>query len=102
VPKSAPADIVRIALDGIEAGLLEIVVDDWSAHVKASLSADPALFLPAGSSGVLSGSEGTGSDRCPIRPGPFMTSSTLSTGRPDDEPTEPEPRPAIFHARCGR
>jgi NAD(P)-dependent dehydrogenase (short-subunit alcohol dehydrogenase family) len=46
LPKSAPADIVRIALDGIEAGLIEIVADDWSAHVKASLSADPALFYP--------------------------------------------------------
>jgi NAD(P)-dependent dehydrogenase (short-subunit alcohol dehydrogenase family) len=46
LPKSAPADIVRIALDGIEAGLIEIVADDWSAHVKASLSSDPALFYP--------------------------------------------------------
>jgi NAD(P)-dependent dehydrogenase (short-subunit alcohol dehydrogenase family) len=46
LPKSAPADIVRIALDGIEAGLIEIVADDWSAQVKASLSADPALFYP--------------------------------------------------------
>jgi NAD(P)-dependent dehydrogenase (short-subunit alcohol dehydrogenase family) len=46
LPKSAPADIVRIALDGIEAGLIEIVADDWSAHVKASLSADLALFYP--------------------------------------------------------
>lgn len=46
LPKSAPADIVRIALDGVEAGLIEIVADDWSAHVKAPLSADPALFYP--------------------------------------------------------
>ena len=46
IPKAAPADIVRTALDGIEAGLIEIVADDWSAHVKASLSADPALFYP--------------------------------------------------------
>jgi NAD(P)-dependent dehydrogenase (short-subunit alcohol dehydrogenase family) len=46
IPKAAPADIVRTALDGIEAGLIEIVADDWSAHVKASLAADPALFYP--------------------------------------------------------
>lgn len=46
MPKAAPADIVRIVLDGVEAGLIEIVADDWSAHVKASLSADPALFYP--------------------------------------------------------
>jgi len=37
---------VRIALDGNEAALIEIVADDWSAHVKAFLSADPALFYP--------------------------------------------------------
>jgi NAD(P)-dependent dehydrogenase (short-subunit alcohol dehydrogenase family) len=46
IPKAHPADIVRIALDGIEAGLIEIVADEWSAQVKASLSADPALFYP--------------------------------------------------------
>jgi hypothetical protein len=46
IPKSAPADIVRTALDGIEAGQIEIVADEWSAHVKASLAADPALFYP--------------------------------------------------------
>jgi NAD(P)-dependent dehydrogenase (short-subunit alcohol dehydrogenase family) len=39
-----PADVARAALDGIEAGELEVVVDEWSAKVKASLSADPSLF----------------------------------------------------------
>jgi NAD(P)-dependent dehydrogenase (short-subunit alcohol dehydrogenase family) len=39
-----PADVVRAALDGVEAGRIEVVVDDWSAQVKASLAADPSLF----------------------------------------------------------
>jgi NAD(P)-dependent dehydrogenase (short-subunit alcohol dehydrogenase family) len=42
--KVDPADVVRTALDGIEAGKIEVVVDEWSAHVKASLAADPSLF----------------------------------------------------------
>ncbi len=42
--KMAPALVVKAALDGVEAGRLEVIADDWSAHVKASLSADPALF----------------------------------------------------------
>ncbi|WP_329132217.1 SDR family oxidoreductase [Streptomyces sp. NBC_01476] len=42
--KEDPADVVRAALDGVEKGQLEVVADEWSAHVKASLSADPALF----------------------------------------------------------
>ncbi|GAA3398676.1 SDR family oxidoreductase [Cryptosporangium minutisporangium] len=43
-PKVAPANVVRAALDGIEAGQIEVVVDDWSANVKASLAGDPAAF----------------------------------------------------------
>jgi NAD(P)-dependent dehydrogenase (short-subunit alcohol dehydrogenase family) len=49
-PKEDPAKIARIALDGIEAGLYEVVADDISRQVKAGLSADPtALYagLPA-------------------------------------------------------
>lgn len=46
IPKAHPADIVRTALDGIEAGLIEIVADEWSATVKAALANDPALFYP--------------------------------------------------------
>ncbi|MFI6761257.1 SDR family oxidoreductase [Micromonospora sp. NPDC050417] len=42
--KMDPAEIVRLALDGIEAGKLEVVADEWSAHVKASLAADPSAF----------------------------------------------------------
>lgn len=46
-PMSQPADVVRTALDGLEAGLMEVVVDDWSAAVKASLSRDPREFYTA-------------------------------------------------------
>ncbi|MCO1597034.1 SDR family oxidoreductase [Micromonospora sp. RHAY321] len=42
--KIDPAEVVRAALDGIEAGKLEVVADEWSAHVKASLAADPGAF----------------------------------------------------------
>ncbi|MEV4813570.1 SDR family oxidoreductase [Micromonospora avicenniae] len=42
--KGDPADVVRAALDGIEADKLEVIADEWSAHVKASLAADPSAF----------------------------------------------------------
>lgn len=43
-PKLDPADVARVALEGVQAGKLEVIADDWSAHVKASLAADPSLF----------------------------------------------------------
>lgn len=43
-PKTAPADVVRTVLDAVEAGDLEVVVDEWSAMVKASLAEDPRTF----------------------------------------------------------
>ncbi|MGY1838774.1 MULTISPECIES: SDR family oxidoreductase [unclassified Modestobacter] len=43
-PMSDPADVVRAALDGVQAGDWEVLVDDWSRGVKASLSADPREF----------------------------------------------------------
>ncbi|MDQ1050383.1 SDR family oxidoreductase [Streptomyces sp. V4I2] len=42
--KADPADIARAGLDGVEAGDLEVVADEWSAHVKASLAAAPQHF----------------------------------------------------------
>lgn len=42
--KADPGDVVRTALDGLENGKLEVVVDDWSAMIKATLSSDPAAF----------------------------------------------------------
>lgn len=43
-PMTAPADVVRTALDGVQAGAWEVLVDDWSRGVKASLAADPREF----------------------------------------------------------
>jgi NAD(P)-dependent dehydrogenase (short-subunit alcohol dehydrogenase family) len=46
IDKLDPAEVVRAALDGIQAGQLEILVDDASRQVKAALAADPAAFYP--------------------------------------------------------
>ncbi|SDE07943.1 SDR family oxidoreductase [Nocardioides lianchengensis] len=43
-PKIDSRDVPRRALDGLAAGAIEVVVDDWSAMVKASLAGDPAPF----------------------------------------------------------
>lgn len=44
IDKLDPADVARAGLDGIEAGKLEVLVDEASAHVKAALAADPSEF----------------------------------------------------------
>lgn len=42
-PKAAPLDVARLALQGVEAGLAEVLADDTTRHVKQSLSsANPA------------------------------------------------------------
>ena len=46
IEKNDPADVVRAALDGIEAGLLEVLADEASAGVKAALAADPSVLYP--------------------------------------------------------
>lgn len=46
IPKNDPADVVRAALDGIEAGSLEVLADDDTVATKASLSADPSVVYP--------------------------------------------------------
>ena len=43
-PKTDPAVVARRTLDAVEAGELEVVVDEWSAMVKASLAEDPRAF----------------------------------------------------------
>jgi NAD(P)-dependent dehydrogenase (short-subunit alcohol dehydrogenase family) len=43
-PKIAPRDVPRRSLDGLAAGSVEVLVDDWTAMVKASLAGDPAAF----------------------------------------------------------
>ena len=47
VPKNDPADVVRAALDGIEAGRLEVLADAASAGAKASVAADPSETYPS-------------------------------------------------------
>jgi len=46
IDKLDPADVVRAALDGIEKGQREILVDDASRQAKAGLAADPGLLYP--------------------------------------------------------
>ena len=43
-PKIDPRDVPRRSLDGLKDGLIEVIVDDWTAMVKASLAGDPAAF----------------------------------------------------------
>jgi NAD(P)-dependent dehydrogenase (short-subunit alcohol dehydrogenase family) len=43
-PKIDPRDVARASLDGVAAGNIEVIVDDWTAMVKASLAGDPAAF----------------------------------------------------------
>jgi NAD(P)-dependent dehydrogenase (short-subunit alcohol dehydrogenase family) len=43
-PKIDPRDVPRLALDGLASGSIEVIVDDWTAMVKASLAGDPAPF----------------------------------------------------------
>jgi NAD(P)-dependent dehydrogenase (short-subunit alcohol dehydrogenase family) len=45
-PKSDPADIARIAINGIEADLYEILADDVSRHVQSALSGGVAALYP--------------------------------------------------------
>lgn len=43
-PKIDPRHVARLSLDGLAAGSIEVVVDDWTAMVKAALAEDPAVF----------------------------------------------------------
>ena len=45
-PKAAPADISRIAVDGIEAGTYEIIADETAKAVLAGLSGGVAALYP--------------------------------------------------------
>jgi NAD(P)-dependent dehydrogenase (short-subunit alcohol dehydrogenase family) len=47
IDKNDPAHVVHLALDGIEAGKLEIIADEDTARTKATLSADPAITYAA-------------------------------------------------------
>ncbi len=43
-PMVDPSDVARASLDGVAAGASEVVVDEWSAMVKASLAHGPDAF----------------------------------------------------------
>lgn len=47
-PKSDPAQIARIAIDGLEADLPEILADDISRQVQAGLAGGVAALYPVG------------------------------------------------------
>ncbi|MEV4122291.1 SDR family oxidoreductase [Micromonospora sp. NPDC049645] len=42
--KMDPADVVRAALDGVEADRMEVLADEWSVLVKEALAKDPSAF----------------------------------------------------------
>lgn len=46
-PKSSPDEIVRRALDGLEAGLDEVLADDITVHVKGGMTGPRPSYLPA-------------------------------------------------------
>lgn len=46
LPKAAPSEVARQALDGIEAGEFEVLADDASRQVKAGLSAPIEAMYP--------------------------------------------------------
>jgi len=43
-PKIDPRDVPRRSFDGLASGAIEVIVDDWTSMVKASLAGDPAAF----------------------------------------------------------
>lgn len=44
VEMNDPVDIVRIALDGVEKGRIEVIADQFGAEAKAALAGDPRAF----------------------------------------------------------
>lgn len=52
-PKGDPAQAVRAGLDGVAAGAAEVLADDWSTHVKKSLSEDPTRLYDEIRTGIV-------------------------------------------------
>jgi len=46
VPKSSPEEIVRRALDGLEAGDDEVLADELTQQVKRGMTAPRPSYLP--------------------------------------------------------
>ena len=53
VAKSRPADVVAAALDGIEAGIHEVLADDVSRNIKRGLAGDLSVLYPALAAGSV-------------------------------------------------
>jgi NAD(P)-dependent dehydrogenase (short-subunit alcohol dehydrogenase family) len=51
VPKSSPEEIVKRALDGLEAGLDEVLADELTLQVKRGMTAVRPSYLPQASGG---------------------------------------------------
>ncbi|MFD0440942.1 SDR family oxidoreductase [Streptomyces chartreusis] len=45
-PKSDPQDVVRQALYGVEAGAFEVLADEFTRHIRGTLSADLDVLYP--------------------------------------------------------
>jgi hypothetical protein len=45
-PKNDPAEVARLAIDGIEAGAYEMLIDDLSRQVQAGLAGGVAALYP--------------------------------------------------------
>ncbi len=45
MPKTTPEDVVRLALDALEAGAEEVLADEITQQIKRGLSADPGVYL---------------------------------------------------------
>ena len=43
-PTTTPQDAARTVLDGVQAGNLEVLIDDWSQMIKGTLAGDPRGF----------------------------------------------------------
>ena len=43
-PTTTPQDAVRTVLNGVQAGKLEVLIDDWSQMIKGTLAGDPSEF----------------------------------------------------------
>lgn len=49
IPKSSPETIVKRALDGLEAGLDEVLADELTVQVKRGMTAARPSYLPQAS-----------------------------------------------------
>lgn len=48
-PMLDPREVARATLDGVESAAMEVLVDEWSTMIKASLARDPREFYGASS-----------------------------------------------------